>query len=62
MIKPGNELCVGDVVRYLEPYPWVRVTAIRSYDGPLDCVEFLVDTVPGIGFSVCFGDDVEVKE
>ena len=58
---PGKDLRVGDTLRYLEPHPWVRVTAIRPYTGPLkDTVELLVDTRPGIGFSFCFGDEVEV--
>lgn len=61
MFIPGESLRVGDMVRYLEPYPWVRVVAIRQYDGPLNgIVRALVDTKPGIGFSICFGDEVEV--
>ena len=58
---PGKDLRVGDTLRYLEPHPWVTVTAIRPYKGPLkDTVEFLVDTRPGVGISICFGDEVEV--
>lgn len=58
---PGEDLRVGDTVRYLEPHPWVVVTAIYPYRGPLkDIVRSIVETRPGIGFSVCFGDEMEV--
>ena len=61
MMKAGKDLRVGDVVRYLWPNPWVAVVAVRKYDGPLvGLVEWSVDTRPGVGFSMGFGDEVEV--
>ena len=57
---PAEELRAGDVVRYLEPHPWVSVTEIRPYAGPIACVFALAETRPGVGFSLCHGDMVEV--
>lgn len=59
--KRAEDLQVGDCVRYLEPHPWVMVTEIRPYKGPLaDIVFAIAETRPGIGFSLCRGDMVEV--
>lgn len=48
-----EELREGDMV-YV--FGWKRIVKIKPYDGPLkDIVFALADTVPGVGFSLCFG-------
>lgn len=62
MMIPGSAVRVHDVIRYLEPYPWVVVTKIVPYEGPLkDIVQFLFSTRPGCGLSVCYSDMIEVQ-
>ena len=53
-----EDLKVGDMVRVLG---WKRITAIHKYTGPLtDIVFAIADTVPGAGFSLCYGCETEV--
>jgi hypothetical protein len=46
---PDAALNVGDLVDVLG---LKRITAIRPYHGPLDCIVGLVDTDVGCGFSL----------
>lgn len=45
----NEDLRVGDVVHAIT---WKRITAIRPYKGPHDFIFAIVDTVPGVGFSL----------
>ena len=54
----NEELRVGDMVDVLG---WKRVVAIRPYRGPLaDIIVAIVDTVPGVGFSLERGGTIRV--
>lgn len=46
---PNEDLRVGDLVYVLG---WKRIVAIRPYVGPHDFIFGVVDTVPGVGFSL----------
>jgi len=59
--KRNEDLQVGDVVATWEACKWVRIVAIRPYVGPLvDIIFAIVDTKPGLGFSLARGGYAEV--
>jgi hypothetical protein len=49
---PDEDIVVDDMVYVLG---WKRITGIRPYTGPLDCVFAIADTDTGVGFSLCYG-------
>ncbi len=56
----GNDLRIGDLC-ILWCGHW-RVTAIRTYRGPLKEISALVDTDTGSGFSLCHSDSVLIAK